>query len=396
MSAAETRLAVQKLFVPSRPPDVLNDSIRKKTRWDDFVTWLQDIKWSKLNEEEYDSQWGACLNVMHSCDKNNIISREQLFPTFVQYLKVKKYTAQQIATLKSVSDKQLTFSIVSKAYMLMVGNVDHPSCVKTDRWLTEQIRIILERNGPPDDTTPDPMKRSRTIVDAKRDKCSEIIGDLQGKEDDRETDILQFLKDNNVAREYLDRIVERFEPRMHELQELLTTKDEQLQEAFRCYSRKEVKAMIAWYERLLEDVNTFRGVKQSSRKKIVRKSKPPEKVVARLKYLKHSDTLNISSVDPKKLVGSTQIWLYNTKLKKLIVYNASEQEKQMTVRGTAIVGWDPDTSFQKTLRKPEQQLATFQAAGKVALRNFMGMIKAKPQALRGRTNADMLILKIVH
>lgn len=383
-------------FVPTRPEGLTDHTIRKERRWDNFKIWIANIKWSKLNEVEFKQQWCECLNSINAAESDKLTTREDLLPYFVGYLKIKKYTKEQIAVLRTASDSLVTFSIVSKAYMLMVGNVDHPSCNITDRWLTKQLKEVLGRAEPAPTAL---AKPKRDIVAFKRDKCSDIIGELQGLEDQYgEVDVLQFFKDNNVAKEYIQTIEERFRPRLEELQELLSTKDEQLKEAFRCYSRKEIKAMTAWYERLLEDCQAYRQVKVESRKQTVRKArpKPPEKIVARIKYLKHSDTLNISSVDPRKLIGCNQVWLYNTKYRKLIVYHASEQDKEITVKGAYLVGWDPKTSHQKTLRWPDEQLSEFQKTiGRVALRKFMQDIKAKPSALRGGLGPDMLILKVL-
>lgn len=394
--ALQTKLQVKSHhFIPSKPMDVLVPGTRKEHRWRNFLEWVSTITWAELNEEEYDSQWGTVLNVIHALEASNVVDRNHLFPTFIKYLKVKKYDAAKIDALRSVSDKLLGFSIVSKAYLLMTAKVDHPKSANTDRWLTAQIKKLLATT--PDDTDPGAPKRTRTIVDSKRERCSEIIGELQGLEDERgDVDIVAFLTENNVAREYLGRIVEMFEPRLKELQTALTTKDEELKAAFSCYTRKELKAMVAWYERLLTDVDLYRRSKKRTQKIRVRKDKPREQVVNKLQYMKYSNKLNVNSADPKKLVGSSQVWLYNTKTRKLVMFNASEQEKQLTVRGTTLHGWDPRTSIQKKLRRPEEQLAEFlQMTGRVAMRQFITTIKAKPSPLRGRLNADTLILKVL-
>lgn len=382
-------------FVPSRPEGLTDHTMRKERRWDGFKFWIANIKWSKLSEDEFRQQWCECLNSINAAESDALVTKEDLLPYFVAYLKTMKYNKEQIDVLRNASDSLVTFSIVSKAYMLMIGNVDHPSCNITVRWITKQLTAVLER-APPVTLM---VKPKRDIVTSKREKCSELIGELQGLEDQLgDVSILEFFKSNNVAKEYIQSIEELYRPRLKELQEVLTTKDEQLKEAFRGYSRKELKAMIAWYERLLEDCQAYRMVKVATRKPSIRKSrpKPPEKIVARIKYLKHSDSLNIASVDSKKLIGCNQVWLYNTKYRKLIVYHASEQDKEITVKGAYLVGWDPKTSFQKTLRWPEEQLAEFQkTVGRIALRKFMQDIKSRPSPLRGGVGPDTLILKVL-
>jgi hypothetical protein len=64
------------------------------------------------------------------------------------------------------------------------------------------------------------------------------------------------------------------------------------------------------------------------------------------------------------------------------------------VKGTSITGFDEIKSVQKTLRKPEEQLKEFKAAGKVQLRKFLEDIKAVDIKLNGRINEDTILLKV--
>jgi hypothetical protein len=48
---------------------------------------------------------------------------------------------------------------------------------------------------------------------------------------------------------------------------------------------------------------------------------------------------------------------------------------------------------QKTLRKPEEQLKEFKAAGKVQLRKFLDDIRAVDIKLNGRINEDIILLR---
>lgn len=358
------------------------------------VAFPEPIKWATLSEDDYWKQWAEFLNCMHNYQLTRTVDRDDLFPHFVRYLKAKKYTQEQIVTLQRADDNVLTFSIVSKAYLLMTTNIDNPQVAHTDKWLTKKIKAILQRASVAEKTVPEVTKRN--IVDYKRDKRSELLGELQGLEDEfGEVSILEFLRERNVAKEHLNRIEEMFQPRLDELRQVLTTKDEQLKEAYACYRKPEIKKMIEWYQRLLDDVILYRQTKDFDRKPRVVKPVTPEKQTRNFKYMKAHSELNIKSADPKKVIGATTAWLYNTKSRQMIVYNASAQEKQLTIQGTSIHGWDPKTSYCKKLRWPEEQLGEFmKTIGKIAQRTFIETIKAKPGIVRGRVNPDMLLLKV--
>ena len=127
-----------------------------------------------------------------------------------------------------------------------------------------------------------------------------------------------------------------------------------------------------------------------------RAKKPTDKakVVAKMKYLKQDDKLKLVSVNPQDIIGTQELWIFNTKTRKLGKYIAAEFQ-ELGVKGTTITGFDEHKSVQKTLRKPEEQLKEFKAAGKVALRKFLEDIKAVDIKLNGRLNEDTILLKVV-
>ena len=93
-------------------------------------------------------------------------------------------------------------------------------------------------------------------------------------------------------------------------------------------------------------------------------------------------------------MGAQELWIYNTKYRKLGRYVA-EAYKTLGVKGTTIINFDESKSVCKTLRKPEEQLRDFAKAGKVALRKFLDDIKATESRLNGRVNAEIVLLKVV-
>jgi hypothetical protein len=94
-------------------------------------------------------------------------------------------------------------------------------------------------------------------------------------------------------------------------------------------------------------------------------------------------------VDPVKIVGAIQLWIYNTKTRKLGVYNA-EDESGLKMKGTTIKNYVENTSVSKTLRKPDVTLPIVTDGSKIALRKVMEGIRAKPSKLNGRINKDTL------
>jgi hypothetical protein len=99
------------------------------------------------------------------------------------------------------------------------------------------------------------------------------------------------------------------------------------------------------------------------------------------------------SINPADIVGAQELWVYNTKSRKLGKYVAKEFA-ELSIKGTSIINFDEVKSVQKTLRKPEEQLKEFKAAGKVQLRKFLDDIKAVDIKLNGRINEEVVLLKV--
>jgi hypothetical protein len=88
-----------------------------------------------------------------------------------------------------------------------------------------------------------------------------------------------------------------------------------------------------------------------------------------------------------------ELWIYNSKTRKLGKYVASDFN-ELGVKGTTIINFDETKSVQKTLRKPAEQLKEFKAAGKVQLRKFLEEINAVDTKMNGRINEETILLKV--
>ena len=204
----------------------------------------------------------------------------------------------------------------------------------------------------------------------------------------------EYLTGKNVPQGMLSRIAAVFEKHQDEMNEARAGKDEQLNEGYAHYKAADYKRFDTFYTKLIADLTSYGQVKKATKKVTVRKPPAKEKLVAKLKYLKEEKTLRLVSVNPVDIVGATELWVYNVKTRKLGKYVAEAMGGALTVKGTAIVGFDVTTSVQKTLRKPELQLKEFLAAGKIQLRKFIEDIKATEIKLTGRIGLDTILLKV--
>ena len=177
---------------------------------------------------------------------------------------------------------------------------------------------------------------------------------------------------------------------------------EQLKEAYSHLAKKDISNYIAALETLVDACTLIVDASKATRKPRTAKPKSADKLVAKLKYMKVDQKYSLASINPTDIVGASELWVFNVKTRKLGKYVAnnidptgqSRAGSGLTVKGTTIEGFDPAKSVQKTLRKPEEQLKAFKAAGKVVLRKFLEDINTTDTTMNGRINIDTVLLKI--
>jgi hypothetical protein len=230
-------------------------------------------------------------------------------------------------------------------------------------------------------------------------KTDEIIGEMQGlidefgvRGDSRKLNAYQWMVDNEVKPIHANRIAEFFREQAKEIFEAAAGKNAALKEGYSIYTKARLLNLLHAHSNIVTDAIKLSN---ASKQRKPRKKKPVsfDKMVAKIKYLQRDDSLKLQSVDPVKIVGAIQLWIYNTKTRKLGVYNA-EDESGLKMKGTTIKNYVENTSISKTLRKPDVTLPIVTDGSKIALRKVMESIKAKPSKLNGRINKDTLLLRV--
>jgi hypothetical protein len=176
----------------------------------------------------------------------------------------------------------------------------------------------------------------------------------------------------------------------------------QLKEGYGHLRKTDIAKYTQAIEGLLSALEFVIEQSKATRKPRVAKPKSADKQVTKAKYLKIDDKYKLTSINPVDIVGANELWVFNIKTRKLGKYVASNIDPKgmartgtgLSVKGTSIEGFDENLSVQKTLRKPEEQLKAFKAAGKVALRKFLEEIPTTETKMNGRLNPDTVLLKV--
>lgn len=243
--------------------------------------------------------------------------------------------------------------------------------------------------------------KAPTIQDRLAEKTAECAGEIEGRFDDFITTLefkgepksIELLTQYNVQPAHVKTIIALAEKRIKEYEEVTTTKDSQLLEAYKHYGKRQLTAVIKWWTQVIADCNSYGVIKKAAKAPRKKKAVSPEKVVSKMQHLKEFTDLKLKSIDATSILTAQELWVYNTKTRKLGIYIVDQYAGALGVKGTAIQGFDAAASVQKTLRKPAEQLKEFSSNGKPAAKKWFKTIKATETKLNGRINKDMILLK---
>jgi hypothetical protein len=337
------------------------------------------------------------INNWYSTDK----TRGDAHKYFVQYVKHNMPSSSKIFAEVDEKDVHMTYGWMAR--MLLQGaNIRKDHLDGFNKELNRLFEIGKKRLDAKKNvitvTTPVAVVKRLSIQDAIKDKASEYIGDLEGFVDefctaDKDFNLYTHLKGNQIPAPYTTFVKTWAVKKLDQWNEVADSKDSQIVEGYSNFPKRKITKIVKLFESFVEDCDKYGQFKKANRKVRATREKPAVAQIKSLKYKLKDDELGLTSAKAFDLVGAEQVWLFNTKTRKLSVYT-SESTKGMTVKGTTLQNWSPEKSKQKTLRKPEEQIKDLLALGKVKLRTFLDNIKSKEQAVNGRINIDTIILKI--
>jgi hypothetical protein len=276
-------------------------------------------------------------------------------------------------------------------------------------WLRARINEVIEQGR-------DDIDDSDAVVEVKKDvytpsiqerlrevslgMTEEIETAIEAFQTDPETfdpkafKVLNLLKAKQAKAAHARIIRDFYSGNLTELLELASGKaDEQLREGYSHRSKKQIKSFIAFLQEIESACNMLMQEAKVNKKPRAKKAVSKDKIIAKLKYKKSDEPLKLVSVNPADIIGAQELWIFNSKTRKLGKYVAAEFQ-ELGIKGTTITGFSEMKSVQKTLRKPAEQLKAFKEAGKVVLRKFLEEINAVDTKMNGRINEDIMLLKV--
>ena len=321
---------------------------------------------------------------------NYMYDLEKARDWLLEYMKKSGFEKAQIECVKRCSKYKIPTTIGWQSRMMMNGNQLSESSMN---FFNQQLDILFaEGERVKREETEEAPKPTVDIQARVRDKANVIITNIEEEldlvMDGKEFSMYTFCQANELNPQILNIVADYYRPQMEEI----LSNDEQVKEAY----GKRQKFWSNFWNNFFTDIDRY-----LNNKKVVKVRKPREKksksavdLVKNLKFQKEEPSLKVVSVHPTEIIGCQQLWVYNTKYRKLTQYLALGPAG-IQVKGTTLTGWDVESSMSKTLRKPEQSLTELLSAGKVGVRSFMSSIKTSESKPNGRINQECILLRAI-
>ncbi len=337
---------------------------------------------------------------------------KELKPQVIKWLTQKGVDKSIIASFKRTKDWRSHLTMGTIASCLLKGmpeqRADFNNGRNTADWLLAQVNKVIGEGKYDIEEVTDDVAKTTTVQPSIQDRLREVAlsmtEDIESAIESWQVDaesfepkafkVLNLLKGKDAKAAHARVIRDQYAKDLAELEELASGQaDEQLREAYSHRSKKQIRKLIDFYTEVNSACTMLMQESKINRKPRAKKVVPADKIVAKLKYKKTDEPLKLVSINPADILGSKELWIYNTKTRKLGKYVAADFN-ELGVKGASITGFSEANSIQKTLRKPVEQLKEFKAAGKVALRKFLEDIKATDTKLNGRLNEETILLKV--
>jgi len=296
---------------------------------------------------------------------------------------------QEAKKLRLVSDAWLPVT-VGWVCRLLTRNCILPT--NAEDFIDKRLQETLARVEVKDDK---PERDKVSIQDRMREKAHDVIGDIEEMIDtNKPFSLYDWMKSQQLPAAYCNAIIAHYTPILDELLEALDTADLQLKEGYSYFTKKELRERVIFFNKIIEDCEQYSNVTKKTRAPRKPRAVSAAKKLKHLKYQKEDSTYKIASINPEKIIGAQELWMFNTKNKVVTVFRAIDRGGLQFNR-TSIIGYDEKQSFSRsTGRKTEYALDKIQNGGKIMLRKLIDELPTE-KALQVRINEATILMKVV-
>ena len=355
---------------------------------------------------------------------NAIVDKKDCKKYLIEYVKKNKefgvsFTKNEKDTLvkkiKSVDDftVKLTGTIARMIDLgwdkdTIINKKENTEYSTLEDYVTKGLSDLPEVNNSIEIEETEKPKNVVSVQDRMHEKYIEYISYMEGKVDDfigsgyiDEFDTLKYCIDNNIPAITINKLESFYDKQFKEIELVCYGKRDkknkndpqfdQLEEAYDFMTKPQLKKYYKFLEKIVDDFRQAYALKKSNKKVKVKKVKPIDKIVGKLKYLKEDYEFKVKSLDPSKIIGMQELWVWDPKNCKLGIYYSNDPAG-FNVKGTTLQNFSDERSVQKKIRKPKELWNICKGKRSRALNKYFNSSKTKEYPLTGRFNDGILIV----
>ena len=315
------------------------------------------------------------------------------------YIKNLKKQPKQIEMIAHVNDQELYGPL---AWLCRMNSVGYVLSSKELKYIEDKFKNLIISGKSKIETRRDVQKVAPIDIQKRTTEAiHKTVAEIDNKVDEfiqskfkDGFDSYAFLKDNSVKPLYAKRIAEIYMREIKEIKEVIRGEDEQLNEAYSIYKPKEIKKLYVFYQKIIDDSKLWEDHLKKSKVPRKKKVKSADQMTQRLKYMKGDAELKLTSIEPTKLIGACEAWIFNVKTRRVDHYFSNDVDG-ISIKGSTLQNINQKTSVAKKIRKPLEVSKNIVMGSSRAATKYFDAIKTKPVLSTGRLNAFSIILRVV-
>jgi hypothetical protein len=339
------------------------------------------------------------------------------FPFFLKFVQEEKFCPQdQINDLKT-AEEFISPTIMSLCKMGADGwifsNKERDQILSHISEITARGNKITKNKKPEIPVVQQVQKKINNIVDIRSPlllifNTIDLDEEIWIKEKRIPSDDLSVLKDKvfdaKLTAEEFNSVINFIESKKAEYTKAYKKEDSDFVEGYGDYGQRMLGAIIKrlttiseivkeGYEKI-KTVRTANKIRRPRKVSVVPANVLIEKQIKGLKFQPISAEYNISSVDPKKIIGGKILITFNTKYRTAAIYHANNPDG-FSIKGTTIQGFDEAKSKSRGLRKPADILTILKTKTSSQFMVVWNNLTTIERVPNGRINEDTILLRVI-
>jgi hypothetical protein len=222
-----------------------------------------------------------------------------------------------------------------------------------------------------------------------------VIDDFVVTRKKSKANFIQFLRSEDIDRrtinDFVDNKLDFVLEQIDELTIALDGEDPVVKEGYGNFRRPEIREFKDLLNQIVDDLYSYKNSKKIVRK---RRKVSPDKIVKYVNLYDKELTIGENTYKPGKpqdIIGAKYVFLYNIEKRELCYYVG----RSLSVRRTMVDGFDPEKSWVRTLRKPEEFLTEVISCTKFNAENIGSHLTTKPKSPSGRMTSKHILIKVI-